>query len=300
MTAQLTIDTGLATTLSRPRLSPRLRQAARVGAFLSLLHRVAPRSASDLVEKLFFSPRRLGLPIRYEHLLDEADSYTQLQHGAHTIPVYSWGQGPVVLMVHGWSGGGIQFGAYVAPLVAAGYRVVVFDAPAHGRAQGSRTHLYEMAEVVTKVAASVGAIDTIIAHSIGSLAAARAVADGVDARQLVMLAPPKDLASVVAGFGAALGLPAAMIEEHRRRMEARFGDQVWQRFSFDHLAPVLSQKGLVVVDLDDQSIPASQSDQVHLRWPHSEKLQTSGLGHYRLLWHPQVVQPVIRRIVAGA
>lgn len=292
MAAQFTTKTGSATRVPLERVPVRNSGVAAVGKTLRMLHRFAPHTAGNIAETLFFSPRRLPLPIRYEHLLDEADSYTQIQLGAVTIPVYSWGYGPVVLMVHGWSSGGIQFGAFVQPLVCAGYRVVVFDAPGHGRAQGRRSSLYEMTEAVTKVAASVGPIDTIIAHSLGSLAAARAVVDGVQAQRLVLLAPPRDLDSVVAGFGGELGFSEAMVTEHRRRMEQAFGAQVWQQFSFATLAPDLAPRGLVVIDRDDRSVPASHSDQVHLQWAGSERMQTQGLGHNKLLWHPSVLERI--------
>lgn len=121
---------------------------------LQLYARVSPRKAGQLFNRMAFRPSRLPMPTRYEHLLDNTDSYTQLQHGSRTIPVYSWGQGPVILGVHGWAGAGIQFGAWVDPLVEAGYRVVLFDAPAHGRAQGESTDLFEMADVTARVAAT--------------------------------------------------------------------------------------------------------------------------------------------------
>lgn len=300
MTAQFTTNTDVATRLPQAPLARGNGRVAAIGTALQWLHRVAPQTAGNIVENLFFSPQRLPLPIRYEYLLDEATSYTQLQYGAQVIPVYSWGHGPVIMMVHGWSGGGIQFGAFVQPLVKAGFRVVVFDAPAHGRAQGSQTNLYEMADVVFNVAATVGPVEAIIAHSIGSLAAARAVVDGVRTKHLIMLAPPRDLDSVVAGFGATLGLSGAMVSEQRRRMERRFGSDVWRQFSFDALAPDLVPRGLVVIDRDDQSVPASQSDRVHLKWPGSEKLQTEGLGHFKLLWHPSVVEPIYTRLTNAA
>jgi len=41
----------------------------------------------------------------------------------------SWGEGPVVLLVHGGSGWGQQMSVDVEPLVAAGFRVVAWDAP---------------------------------------------------------------------------------------------------------------------------------------------------------------------------
>ena len=45
-----------------------------------------------------------------------------------------WGEGPVVLLVHGWGGWRGQLGRFVAPLVDAGHRVVAVDAPGHGDA----------------------------------------------------------------------------------------------------------------------------------------------------------------------
>ncbi|MCM0612872.1 alpha/beta hydrolase [Marinobacter sediminum] len=301
MTAQFKTHTDSATRLPRSVVVPRQgRRIVAKGMALKLLRRLSPDAAGKVVDNLFFSPRRLPLPIPYEYLLDEATSYTQLQYGAYVIPVYSWGDGPVVMMVHGWSGGGIQFGAFVKPLVKAGYRVVVFDAPAHGRAQGSQTNLYDMADVIYKVAASVGPVEAMITHSLGSLAAARVVVDGVRVQHLVMLAPPRDLDSVVTCFGAALGLPAAMVSEQRRRMEQKFGLDVWRQFSFDELAPNLATHGLVVFDSDDESVPASHSGRVHRKWPGSEKLQTEGLGHHELLSHPFVVERVHNTLATAA
>lgn len=48
---------------------------------LQLYGRVSPRKAGRLVNRMAFRPSRLPMPIRYEYLLDNADSYTQLQHG---------------------------------------------------------------------------------------------------------------------------------------------------------------------------------------------------------------------------
>lgn len=300
MTAQMKNLSDAAIKLTQPRKKDRnLRlDAARLG--LQLYARFSPEGAGKLVERLFFKPGRLPMPSRYEYLLDEADSHTQLRHGPHTLPVYSWGSGPTILGVHGWSGAGIQFGAYIKPLVAAGYRVVLFDAPAHGRAQGERTDLYEMTEVVSKVGASFGPVHGIIAHSLGCIAAARALVDGLEAKHLVMLAPPASLLAVVEGFGGQLQLPDSLIARHRRRMEDRFGASVWARLSLEDLVPCLTQRGLVVIDSDDASVPAEQGERVHRNWPGAQILRTQGLGHHRLLRSPEVVERVFGQLTSLA
>ena len=261
---------------------------------LQLYGRMAPEKAGRLVNRMAFRPSRLPMPSRYEYLLDNADSYTQLQHGARTIPVYSWGQGPVILGVHGWAGAGIQFGAWVNPLVEAGYRVVLFDAPAHGRAQGESTNLFEMAEVVARVAASVGRVHGVLAHSIGCIAAARAIADGLKPDYLVMLAPPVSLTAVMDNLGRQLGLSQNVLAVHLQLMEERFGKSVWEQLDLEVLSRTLTQRGLTVIDDDDTSISPDESERVFNNWENANVLRTRGLGHHRLLWSPMVVDTVLR------
>lgn len=296
MTIQSQISTRNATRVTADVMPPARGKIALLGKGVNWLHRVSPSLAGNVVEHLFFTPGRLLAPSRYESLYDEAEGYTQLRVGRQTIPVYSWGFGPTVLMVHGWSGAGIQFGAFVGLLVKAGYRVVTFDAPAHGRAQGLRTDLFEMSEAVYRVAHSFGPLKAVVAHSIGSLALTRAMVDGVQAEHVFLLAPPRNLESVVEGFGRTLGISPELIAGQRARMEQRFGASVWQQFSFDSLAPELSGRALIFVDRDDQQIPMGESETVFGKWPNAQIFRTQGLGHYRLLWHPQVVERVFDRL----
>lgn len=293
MTSQLNVQSEA---FQRPvtRRTPRKAGFSAARLALQIYGRVSPQKAGRLVNRMAFKPSRLPMPSRYEYLLDNADSYTQLQHGARTIPVYSWGQGPVILGVHGWAGAGIQFGAWVNPLVEAGYRVVLFDAPAHGRAQGESTNLFEMAEVATKVAASVGRVHGVLAHSIGCIAIARAIADGLQPNYLVMLAPPASLTAVMNNLGRQLGLSREVLAVHLQLMEERFGKSVWEQLDLELLSRALTQRGLMVIDDDDTSISPEESERVFNNWENANVLRTRGLGHHRLLWSPMVVETVLR------
>ncbi|MDO3720149.1 alpha/beta hydrolase [Marinobacter sp. chi1] len=292
MTIQISNQPDVTTSAARHYPKSRGFQHDALALGLQLYSKISTQGAEHLIDSMAFTPHRLPLPIRYEDLLDQADSHTQLHHGTNILPIYSWGDGPTILGVHGWSGSGIQFGAYVEPLVQAGYRVVLYDAPAHGRAQGERTDVYEMTEVLTKVGHHFGPVSGIIAHSLGCLATGRALADGLEAERVVMLAPPATLSEVVDQFGAQMGLTDSALASHRRRMEMRFGDDVWSRLALEDLAADLEQLGLVVIDEDDQSVPASQSHRVHQNWEGAELLKTNGLGHNDLLWNPNVVEAV--------
>ncbi|MDT1028360.1 alpha/beta hydrolase, partial [Pseudomonas paraeruginosa] len=52
------------------------------------------------------------------------------------LSAWRWGEGPAVLLLHGWGGRPTQFAHLSEQLVGAGYCVFALDAPAHGRSPG--------------------------------------------------------------------------------------------------------------------------------------------------------------------
>jgi len=48
------------------------------------------------------------------------------------LATWSWGKGPLVVLVHGWTGHAGRLTRYVPALVDAGFSVLAFDAPGHG------------------------------------------------------------------------------------------------------------------------------------------------------------------------
>ena len=295
MTSKLTTQAKI------PHHSNQFRKPANPGfsatrLALQLLARVSPQKTGKLVNRMALRPSRLSLPVLYEHWLDNTDSYTQLQHGARTIPVYSWGEGPVILGVHGWGGAGIQFGAWIEPLVEAGYRVVLFDAPAHGRAQGESTDLFEMADVVAQVSASVGGIRGVLAHSLGSIAAARAITNGLQTDYLAMLAPPVSLKTAMVKLGASWALSPEVLAVHLGLMEDRFGPSIWDKLNLETLCHRLNQRGLIAIDDTDTSISPEESQRLATIWDKADLLRTSGLGHYRIISSPMVMETVLKSL----
>src|SRR5262245_22361365 len=107
------------------RFQPLLRGA---GAVLSA---VAPGLAARLAARMFLTPRRHPRPLAERSLLMTARS-DPLLVGGRPVESWTWGAGPLVLLVHGWSGRGTQLGALIDPLVAHGLSVAAFDAPGHG------------------------------------------------------------------------------------------------------------------------------------------------------------------------
>lgn len=119
--------------------------AAGVGADLKalalgarLLGPVVPGLAARLAYRLWFRTVRPPDPPSSRPVLRAADRST-VDVGGTPVTSYTWGEGPAVLLVHGWSSHAAYMTGFVDPLVEQGFRVVAFDAPAHGRTPGDRT-----------------------------------------------------------------------------------------------------------------------------------------------------------------
>ncbi len=106
-------------------------------AWLARLSALNPDLASHLTFRLFTHTRKYPRPERERAWLQGAQELV-LSNG---VRAWSWGEGPLCLLVHGWQGRGAQLGAYIAPLAQRGYRVVTFDVEGHGSSPGTHATL---------------------------------------------------------------------------------------------------------------------------------------------------------------
>lgn len=272
---------------SSPPVPGFVRGAART------LSAVAPALAAIWLERLFLTPRRYRMPEREKVWTAGAEVWRIPFDAKRLMPLYAWGQGPVVLLAHGFSGRGSQMGAYIAPLVARGYRVVTFDAPAHGAANGRQTALPEAAEAISKVAAHLGPLAGVIAHSNGAAATSVALSRGMGSARVVYISPPEDLGRFLNGVARFLGFTGAVAARTRARVEARFG------VGFDALrgAPLAARQSipaLIAHDRADPMVPFADGQRIADAWPGAELIETEGLGHARILRDPGVVAAAVR------
>lgn len=264
---------------------------------IDVADRVSPSLASELALRAFLTPPRVPRPDRERALLARA---TPLMLSAAGLPIaaWSWGSGPTVLLAHGWAGRGAQLGALVPALVERGHRVVTWDAPAHGDSPGQTTTLASMAEVLRTVAASVGPVEAVIAHSFGGAATTIALARGLAVARAVYLAPLFTIGKTVDRFVHGLGLsPAASTGFAHGLAHANLAAS--EDLEGRHLAPAMTTPLLVVHDRDDREVPYAEGVATVATWPGARLLTTGGLGHRRLLADPEVVQLAVDFVTGG-
>ena len=258
---------------------------------------VAPGLAASWGERLFLTPRRTRRSRTAEAVLAKGRQRV-LKLAGEQVAVWSWGEGPRVLLVHGWSGYGGQLTAFVAPLVEAGFSVVAYDAPGHGVSSGRRSSLPEMAELVAEVGRATGGPFAVVAHSLGASATAVAMRDGLKAERAVFLSPPSDPRGGIWAFGKAMGLSDGVQRRIQARIETRF-DMRMRDLALPNFVGLLRVPLRIFHDVGDREVPLAAGEAVAQAWPGATLTRTEGLGHYRILYSPEVVAPAVDFIAEG-
>jgi pimeloyl-ACP methyl ester carboxylesterase len=259
---------------------------------IGLLSAVAPGAASAMAERLFLTPRRYQRPAGERALIGQARRL-MLPTPDGCLATWQWGgEGPRVLLVHGWEGRGTQLGAFVEPLVAAGFRVVAFDAPAHGDSPGARSSLFQFAAAVRRADEDLGPFHAIITHSMGGAAALWASRHGPLAERMVMIAPPVDLRDFTRAFAQTLNFSEPVRQRLHQRLDVRFGVSIGD-VRAERLAAAMSRPLLVIHDEDDREVPLACGEAIAHAWPGAELRRTRGLGHRRILRDPDVVRATV-------
>jgi pimeloyl-ACP methyl ester carboxylesterase len=208
------------------------------------------------------------------------------------------GDGPVILLVHGWGGWASRLGAFVRPLVESGYQVVGMDLPAHGSSSGRRTNPFEMADALLKVAGSVGPVHAVISHSFGGLVSLLAIERGLKPGAAVYVAPALRADHIRARFAELFRLPGRVMDALVTVLDRHFGSEVWQELDARRIAHRLASRGfdvpvLITHDPDDRDAPFSDAVAMSQILPRARILRVAGAGHHRILVEERVVTAAV-------
>ncbi len=271
----------------RPAMGGARSIATLVGARVAV--RLGLPVADRLLERLWFTPWTVGAA---RPRPDGAHAF-DVRAGDRILAGWEAGDGPTVLLVHGWGGRSSDLSVLASRMVAAGHRVVAVDLPSHGSSPGTTTDLFELRDAVMAAGRLAGPLAGVVAHSLGSVAALLAVADGLEVDRLALIAPPATLDAAVTRLARRAGLRGAGEARLRHRIEARYGRDVWQRLDAVDTGPRVRADVLVLHDVDDREVPVGEGVRV-ARALGTEAVLTTGLGHGRIV----VDEDVTARVVA--
>jgi pimeloyl-ACP methyl ester carboxylesterase len=240
----------------------------------------------------------------WQAALRQRASLAVLRVGGKKIALFEWGKTdrPSILMVHGWGARATQMGSMITPLVDAGFRVISFDAPAHGHSTGTTSNIKDFAGAAAAVANFAGPLHATISHSFGAASAMLAARDcGVFAERHILISAFAHYKWVLNAFGRHAELPGCVIDRMQQMIAQRLGYRPdWSQLSVVEMLRATDRPALLVHDEQDPEIPFEHSVALLRGAPKANLLVTRGFGHHRLLGHKAVIEGALKFVSAGS
>lgn len=255
-------------------------------------YHLAPHKTTRLMREKGFSVKPYHLSQQQRELAKQANTFF-VEFNRNKLKVYEWGNGPVILLVHGWAGRALQLDAFIRPLLDKGYKVVAFDQKGHGESTSRFSSYPEIARSTGLVAAHYA--DTlygVIAHSIGSNSVFKTSEKIERQLKIVAVAPMEKFLGWLERMRMRLGIDENLFAQVVRDIESDSGLSLGELCVLDY-ERIGRHDVLLVHDKFDRMNKISASYEIQKNLQGSQLIETEMLGHSRILSNKQVVDKIV-------
>ncbi|NWH08198.1 MAG: alpha/beta fold hydrolase [Alphaproteobacteria bacterium] len=242
---------------------------------------------SDRIDELLAT---LGKPRRQRRLPPAMVGLSEMTLPSGRLFYEVHGEGPPVLLVHGWESSAREFSSMIPEIEKAGARVIAPDLPGHGASEGETVNARIAAEALLALDREEGPFVALLAHSFGCPATMLALEAGLRAKALVFFAPPARQADQFRQRCERTGLTEAETESALARVKANGGSLV----DIIARAPARTEPLLIIHSRDDERTPLSGSEAIIAAWPGAKLLAVEGLGHNLALRDRMTIAAALR------
>jgi hypothetical protein len=257
-----------------------------------LLVNVLPdRYAVRVVSALATRTQRPPLSQEQQQALDQA---VRLRYGSDNQNVaWSWGSGPLVILVHGWNGRAGQLAPLALGISKLGFRCVAIEITGHGSSAGGRTAWECFIKDIAVLTRSLGhEVHAYVAHSAGGLAtmAARDL-QGIQADRYVCICAPSHPYPPINVIRKRLNPRLSVINRYRQYIADQFQSN-WDALKSGTAYAGAGSEMLLFYDDGDRFVDHNDGDQIRNWCPGSRLIKSSGFGHSKVLASPELARAV--------
>lgn len=258
-----------------------------------VLQTISSTLAVRFAAKLFTTPIKYKVPKRERTMLDESIKENVFIESLNkTVVTYLYGKGEKkVLLVHGWSGRGTQLFKIADALVAKGYQVISFDAPAHGKSEGNKSMMLEFIECIMAFEKKFGHFEYAIGHSLGGMAIINSLKKGFKTKKIVTIGSGDKISDIVKDFINQLQLKPTLAPKLTAYFEKILNDKMSDYDSF-HVIQNFDIPHLIIHDKDDVEVGVYCAKNIHKYSKNSTLFLTDGFGHRKILGSDEVIEQI--------
>lgn len=199
---------------------------------------------------------------------------------------YACGSGnKTALILHGFSSSSHNFDSYVENLISLGYKVLAFDAPAHGLSEGKTINALEYSNFILEIIKIYGKIDSFICHSFGGIAimlALEKLKHDINTK-IVLIAPATETTTAIDHAFNFISIKNNKLKNALFKKIEETSGYPPEWFSIRRAVKNISARILWLHDVDDNITPVSDAMKVKDDAPTNVKfIFTKGLGHGRI------------------
>ena len=255
------------------------------------------RASYALVDYVVGLPQHL--PSKNNHLMQQA---RRIDYGQTSDKVaWQWGNGPLVICIHGWGGAGASDMAPMAMGIAAqGFQVIAIDMTAHGSSSGKRIGFKQFIADITEFSHCVEKpVHAYIGYSAGGLSmmAAR-VLHGVSAQKYVCISSPRKPYPPLVLLKKRLMVSNKILTHYQSHLASQF-EMPWHDITAQCFAEESGKSLMLIYDTSDRFINHTDGDEIKAIWSTAHLVKTHGNSHRQMPDSTEVINEVVQYLKYG-
>lgn len=217
---------------------------------------------------------------------------TELRYGkANRNVAWAWGDGPLVILVHGWNGRAAQLAPLAQKLASQGFRCVAIEVSGHGDSPGARPEWTHFIDDIAALTQSLGQlVHAYVAHSAGGLTtmAARGL-KGIAASRYLCICAPSHPFPPIDVLRKRLNPAVRVIDGYRGFIARQFGAG-WDELASGSAYAGAGSELLLFYDKADRFVGHKEGDRIARLCPGARLMKTDSYGHMKVLEAPELVE----------
>lgn len=277
---------------------PNTTQSTKIPAIITgtskLISYISPKLTTLFASKLFTTPIKHKTPKReFEMIANSIQKKILIPEIKKEVVVYEYGTSDKkVLLVHGWSGRGTQLVKIADEFIKAGFSIISFDAPGHGKSPGNNSIMVDFIATIHEIDKLYGPFEAAIGHSLGGMSVINAIKEGLKVKNATIIGSGDVVQDIIDDFISKLKLPAKYAVLLREFFEKKYGGKM-SDYSVFKAAQSLTIPVLVIHDNQDYEVPVSAGLNIYKHLANGELMLTENLGHRKILGDTQVIEKVV-------
>lgn len=262
-----------------------------------IVESISPGLATKWGIDLFLTPVPFPFSGDEKKAIAKAEQYN-IEIKGKKVCVYSWGEGAVIIFSHGWSGRGTQCWKIMNELVRQGFKVVAFDAPAHGRSDGRKSNLLEFGEAIIYLLEKYKDVYALIGHSLGGVACLYSLTKEYKVEKLITISTPALASDIVDEFVNQINASKRLIKQLYLYVLNKFNVSLNDLSAAKLAESIPHIPVLLIHDKNDHEVKIKNLYTLKEKIEYASTFITEGLSHTRVLRNDAVIQRIVDFLIS--